>query len=223
MAKGRPFNPALKSAFETRLVRYAVAGTALLAAAPAADASIISLTGLSVPVARAYIAFGNPITYSSNSSGPHDLAIVGGGTTVGAEMNGPGGIAPGPLAYGAPITLANTNVSTSILISRNSVKGEAYHDTGPWSSMIGLTGYFGIQFQRSGQPYLGWAQMKLDDFNSATVLALAWETNPGQTINAGQLVETAPPAPAPEPSSLALFAAGAAGVLVLRRRRKAAA
>lgn len=70
--------------------------------------------------------------------------------------------------------------------------------------------YIGFSFPDAVNTYFGW--MRVDVNNAAGTLLVkdwAYETQPGIGIAAG----------APEPGSLGLLAAGAAGVLALRRKR----
>lgn len=71
---------------------------------------------------------------------------------------------------------------------------------------------------------LGWMKIKIGDQNSdgypdqLTILSYAYNTTPGAPITAGEA-----PASSPEPgtAALGLLAAGAAGILALRRRKEA--
>ena len=83
-----------------------------------------------------------------------------------------------------------------------------------------------MNFQIGGTTHLGWAQISTSVTNnsaSAVLIDYAYNdvaydgTNVAESsILAGETIT----ATAPEPSSLALYAVGAAGILALRRRRK---
>ncbi len=96
--------------------------------------------------------------------------------------------------------------------SQNAFGNFGFNTTG----IVGFTAFGGD---------LGWLTVKLGDRNSdgyadqLTILAWAYNDVPGQSITAGQ----APPSGTPEPgtAALSLLAAGAAGIVALRRRRKA--
>ena len=87
----------------------------------------------------------------------------------------------------------------------------------PWGNVPnGQSRYLGIKFLIAGQQHLGWAEISMQKLDpSFTVLGYAYEDAPGVSILAGDTGTV------PEPSTLALFAAGAAGVLALRRKRRA--
>ncbi|MFZ0338003.1 MAG: PEP-CTERM sorting domain-containing protein [Terracidiphilus sp.] len=81
--------------------------------------------------------------------------------------------------------------------------------------------YIGLEFTVSGQTYYGWAQIGSEaEYGGAyaELYDFAYDTTPGQSIDAG---ETMLPTVVPEPSTLSLLALGAVGLLALQRRRKA--
>jgi len=76
-------------------------------------------------------------------------------------------------------------------------------------------------FDAGDDLFPGWAEIRVDDIDSITLLGYAYEDT-GMPIRIGDTGNGEPgpgPAPAPEPSTLALFALGATGLAALRRRR----
>jgi hypothetical protein len=95
----------------------------------------------------------------------------------------------------------------------NTSRRSATHGT--WAN--GATGFAGIKVDGD----LGWAELKfgygIRDYASLTLLGWAYETEAGQSINAGEM----PTAAVPEPSTglMALLATGCVGVSAWRKRR----
>jgi hypothetical protein len=75
-------------------------------------------------------------------------------------------------------------------------------------------GYLGLVLDLPDGPHAGWADIQFDlvDYGSFTLFGFAYQTTPGASIAAGAV---------PEPPSLVLLAAGAAGLAALRRKRLA--
>ncbi len=84
------------------------------------------------------------------------------------------------------------------------------------------TSYLGLALDIGGQTHYGWAEFAVDGTGGAdlklNLIADAYETTPNLGIDAGA---TSDPAGIPEPGTLALLAAGMAGLALLRRRRLA--
>jgi hypothetical protein len=198
----------LQQTFEKKLARYALAGSALLGV-PAAHAGTV-YSGIIDSTATV----GNPVAIDITGGGSDfsfSLAPDFFGTHISANASTGNFFNDGltPLAAGTPITLVNTSSTGGELMKTETPP------TGPWASQSGFA-YLGLRFTMSAQEYLGWAQIAIDSGTpSLTLRDYAYNDVAGESINAGD-------GAAPEPSSLALFAAGAAGVAALRRRRKTA-
>jgi hypothetical protein len=198
----------LQQNFEKKLARYALAGSALLGIPAAAHAGtvysgIIDATATPVNPVAIDITGGSDFSFtlSPDSFGVHITANASTGNFFNDGLT--------PLAAGTPITLVNTS-STGGELMKTEIP-----PTGPWASQSGFA-YLGLRFTMSSQEYLGWAQIAIDPGTpSLTLHDYAYNDVAGESINAGD-------GAVPEPSSLALFAMGAAGVVALRQRRKAA-
>jgi hypothetical protein len=85
-------------------------------------------------------------------------------------------------------------------------------------------GIAGIRFQQNGDTHYGWVRFSFEDTNhdgwldKLTVTDWAYESVADHAITAGEI-----PTPEPGTMSLSVLALGSAGVLALRRRRKAQA
>ena len=217
MIKTISLNPALKSAWESRLARYALATGALLGVPATAGASVVysGLTALSVDSGHTSVN----INLNPGMDAIPDLTVTwataGFSNSVSVTPAGTNGLNVGPLSLGSAITLGNTTSGATTLTAKNC----CVTYSGPWSGLAnGSSAYLGVRFDASGQDHLGWVQITVNnrDTSSLQVDGYAYNDVAGAPINAGDLGAV------PEPTSLLLFASGAAGVLALRRRRKAA-
>jgi hypothetical protein len=206
-----PFNPTRKYNLDTKLVRYALAGGALLGLPAAADASVIFTPASSTVSPGQIINFNFDPAVDSTT----DFTLTNGTSFIDRiDVTGPVTtfFDIGPLNSGDPITIANTTSGgTNALMKKQS--GPTYNYA--WGGVVnGSTHYLGVRFQQSGADHLGWVALSMQkDIPNVTVLGYAYESDPRTEISAGA---------APEPSSIALFAAGAAGIMALRRRRRKA-
>jgi len=211
---------------DKKLARYALAGSAILGAPLAARADTIIFSGL---LDESISSGGPTVNLPGGASFTLSCCIFPGGVPAGhvgasavtvsganAAFVASGGY-PEALSSGALITTANAVGPGGILTGQASYKscseclGWDYY--GHWNG----TSFLGFSFDDGGDFYTGWAQIAAssDAFygTSGTLVEYAYNSTPGDPINAGEV---------PEPSSLLLFALGAAGIAALRKRRKAA-
>lgn len=86
---------------------------------------------------------------------------------------------------------------------------------GNFRNFFGQVRYLGVRFNLGAGDRYGWIAVRVNpDALSGDVLGYAYE-------DSGAGILTGAGAPVPEPSSIALMAAGAAGLVALRRRRQA--
>ena len=110
------------------------------------------------------------------------------------------------------------------------LSGNTWDYQGPWGGI--RKGYLGLKFHIHGQVHYGWARLSVHILGgqpiTATLTGYAYETIPGKSIEAGQIHDKADntgieepdaslTAPAPEPATLGLLAAGSPGIAIWRR------
>ena len=182
-------------------------------------------------------------THYYNSGGQYPSSIQAEdflGAENGAEFDGPdhAGTVIGPGANMTSETLSgvdsswrnvNTGSTTSYYVCGHSLFGTPKYcsvlvphykeeeSTSGYGSMYNSQGYFGFEFKRGGSTFFGWAQLATFTYDSVAEVELidyAYDNTPGTPITTD-----AKASPTPEPSAIALFALGAAGICALRRRR----
>ncbi len=130
---------------------------------------------------------------------------------------------PFALSEGLPI-LSGSPTTTATKLTGYGPEGLK----GNWSNG-GAPAYLGVEFQISGETHFGWAEISasVGELGGASAELISYAYNDvaydgtnlyESSIAAGDLTTATP-----EPSSRALYAIGAAGILALRRRRRAAA
>jgi hypothetical protein len=213
-------NPAKKSNLESRLIRYALAGGAVLGAPMAANAGIVYSGLIDATFSGNSSNFLSPLDFTlsttDNGDGTGAVSVSGPVTTFFV----PGTEGPAAMNFGDLISLANATGPGGDLLRSHTLSTFPFsYKTGDWGPSS--SHYLGFQFNLSGSQVVGWAQLQAQvncpsfcgpGGPSVTLIDFAYEDQAGAPIAAGQTV--------PEPSGLALFAMGAAGVLALRKRRQ---
>jgi hypothetical protein len=152
-------------------------------------------------------------TFTRNSSPfgfENDLNTYG-NQVVGVVV--PGGPKPGTYAQllhsGELIDGSQSFVGGPSVILSGNFFGSTYGD------FYNNSGFAGLRFSLPGESgvHYGWAELN-DSGGDLTLVAFGYETD--------QDVGVTTPSVAPEPGTLALLAAGAVGVVAMRRRKKAA-
>jgi hypothetical protein len=220
--------------FERKLGRYALAGTAMLGLPAIAHADIIYYSG----VLNENVTDGNTLTVNLPVVGPtasftisarslnlnpfssfiaQAISVSGTDTSFVDDTSG----LPVDLNLGDTISAANATGLGGDL-SAVSFSKLGFGADGNWPT-DGTPGLLGLSFTSGGDQFNGWARIIANSGDvfaaaeSATLVDFAYNETAGDSIDAGQL--SGGPISTPEPSGLAFFALGAAGVVALRKRR----
>jgi hypothetical protein len=218
MTRHRDLKPARKNnGIEKKLARYALAGGAVLGL-PCAAAGTIQYSGTlnqSITDGNSYqvlLPGSTSFTIAAEHAGDFNENLVSGlDVTFVDDLSG----LPVAMNFGDLITTANATGAGGELDGVDTTNFPSMAYSGNWPN--GGDAYLGFEFTTSGQFYNGWAQIIASTgippgTESATLVDYAYDTTPGESIAAGEV---------PEPSSLVLFALGAAGIVALQRRRAA--
>ena len=198
-----------------RLAKYSAAAGAAGLMAGGAQATIIYSGAQN-------IAIGQFSSQDLNLDGDayNDILLknyVFGGNYQGATVN----FAPGKvvgfttgLNYATALSAGDT-IDATTTAGGPSVVSLAYANN-PDSQFDSASGAFiGLEFPINATSHFGWVRVDIDNAaGTFNIVDWAYESTPGVGIEAGAI---------PEPGSLALLAAGAAGVAGLRRRKKESA
>ncbi len=219
--------------FERKLGSYALAGTAMLGLPAIAHADIFYYSGVlndnvtdgnSVTVNLPVVGPTASFTISATSGSPipeiyfQSVDVSGTNTLFVDDASND----PLDLNIGDIISAANATGPGGQLSGFTSFLGSKMY-SGNWPTN-GTPGLLGLSFTSAGNQYNGWARIIANpgndfDFESAKLVDFAYNETAGDPIAAGELSETA--VSTPEPSGLAFFALGAAGIVALRKRRQA--
>lgn len=210
-----------------RLAMYAVAGSAALATCPSAGAEPIRFNqtyDLSIPnVAPASLSQDLDLNGDGTSDFKMSVGYVLGDTLFAAQLTALNGAVASNGTYawafgdGYIVGPTGTDWQSMPVTLRKISDGTL---SGTWPNDITQTRYAGVRFQSGGNLHYGWiaASAEVTETNSVLrVTGWGYErlANTEILVGDGELV--------PEPSSLALFALGAAGIAALMRRRRSRA
>ncbi len=158
-----------------------------------------------VPVASS----GNSVTGSFRIASYLDAApyIAGPASSTLAGFVGPGGF-----VNGVNIDASNLNASSFVSVGKNFAANIAWLSYGNYAyltaNFTNNRGFVGLRFDIGGQLHYGWAEVThLGTGNGITLHAFGSNSAPGVASHV------------PEPTSIMLLAAGAAGLASWRRRR----
>ncbi len=205
------------SDFEKKLIRYALMGGAALAVPAVSYATPIVtfenttiLGNSSLPVDLDGVLAFTLQTYVSSSEA--EVSVTGPGTTqfVGLPPGGPFQAYAGALG-GNTLISSSSDFTVATAPTKLSKWESHYLATGYWNP--DGEAFLGLQFQVSGVTHYGFALIQIN-VNDPSASATLIETGYESSANAGITTPAIP-----EPSTLALFALGAAGILAIKRRR----
>ena len=152
-------------------------------------------------------------TFGRTDTGPSYLNSVNTfgnwvvGYTVGASDPKPGTYASA-LAGGETIDGSRAFVSgADVILSGKGVL--------PYGEFNDGLAYLGLRFLLDGATHYGWVEIIGQGNGDVTLTRYGWD-------NEARVAVVTPPAQVPEPGTLALLIAGAAGVLAMRRRQREA-
>jgi len=172
------------------------------------ETGLISTPTVPVPPGADIHLF-NAMSGSSSQMPTNEGAAAGAKFGSSVLRGGPANTAQ-RLGYGFVIGTAGQNFLYSLALGGVTTANNSQVFFGNFTA--GQEGYIGLRFLDSASAtHFAWADVILNANYTVTLLGFAYETTPGLSIKAGAI---------PEPSEIALFALGAAGVAAVRARRK---
>jgi hypothetical protein len=201
------------------ILAAAVVGAAAVAGQPAAADIIINNTPITIPYPPSTSTFGGGriiVPWSFDGGNKFSFSNVAGFGKYNTQfheflklraLSGNGFLA-GPLAKGVLIGPGESFKGSSALA--NLAYGTSGHYQGLWSDK---SGYLGFEFTDSKGLHFGWAYLTVTCCFSGVLSEFAYDTVPGQSIEAGQTNS-------PEPGTLGLLALGSLGLAFWRRKKQ---
>jgi hypothetical protein len=206
------------------ILSAAAVGATVLAGQPAVADIIIDNNPIQIPAANNRSAFYVPLVINGATQFTFfnvALYLKGG---AGARLSlftglAGNGVLTGPLRKGAPIGSGGAFGQGSVMAyaqqcSTPNTCTVSSKRGGLWANQ---SGYLGFEFHSNGGTHFGWAHISVTDGGvgaiSGTISEFAYDTVPGQSIEAGQTAT-------PEPGTLGLLALGSLGLAFWRRKKQ---
>jgi hypothetical protein len=201
------------------------AGTAQAAIVTGTNFTVNSTPGVTggpvVAIGDSFKAFnGNAGWYLVNnftrSTYTFDGSTYTNSTTLNSSVAGDVMVMP-YLSIAGPANVLDSSSGYALLMPAAAVISAG---AGSFSNYMGVpasgNGYLGIEFDISGGTHYGWIEVSLSTDPEQAIELVKWGYNDeaGESIEAGQI---------PEPTTMALLACGAAGLMAKRRKKKASA
>jgi hypothetical protein len=208
---------------DSRLARCATLAGAALTLPFAANAGLITGVGPGVVTASS-----SPFNWDIDGDGTADFSFLVNDSTETPSFPTIQVTALGSNSYtnvdggadaltGGQIIDAGDTTGTGTATLQKAKLKETWKQFGPWPG-DGTSAYLGIQFDIDGNMHLGWIQLSATagtpSGGTLDLESFGYESDP-------EVSQITTPG-APEPSTLALLALGAAGLLVARKRKVAA-
>jgi len=223
---GRQPNCTTRTGFEKRLAIYMLAGGAILAAPVASRAGTISYSGIQNIVVTGPGSYDLDLNadlitdFTLSAQIGDDFGKVSVTPSADNSVATDGSFKVTAFQPSDQINLAAGNWKRHSAFNMVSVR---YNKSSSKSTTVGnwdpdgTPAYLGLRFVISGNTHYGWAQVATNVSSASSRFQLidwAYEIRPDTGIHVGDTVGEVP-----EPSTLSLFALGAAGLLAWRRRK----